>query len=269
MNETVFAYCPKQSFLHDIDPIKKIVWLIMVGLMSMIFQTGLLQFPLFVLLALTGVLFAGLPVKNIFTSLKPIWLLAFIVLVIQSLVIKGETLLFSVGPIQIYAEGLMSATGVALRMVNVAVGSVVFLFTTHPRDLAIASTEKFKLPVRGAQGLFLALRFLPLLQDEYQDIVAAHKVRGAGGGKSLKDRFTRLQRFTVPYLFSGLRRAQITALAMDSKAFGAYPTKTYFHIVSYPKKGWLFLLAWALIGVIFAYLIVNGYIPDVTQVRFA
>ncbi len=129
MNETVFAYCPKQSFLHDIDPIKKIVWLIMVGLMSMIFQTGLLQFPLFVLLALTGVLFAGLPVKNIFTSLKPIWLLAFIVLVIQSLVIKGETLLFSVGPIQIYAEGLMSATGVALRMVNVAVGSVVFLFT--------------------------------------------------------------------------------------------------------------------------------------------
>jgi len=101
----------------------------MVGLMSMIFQTGLLQFPLFVLLALTGVLFAGLPVKNIFTSLKPIWLLAFIVLVIQSLVIKGETLLFSVGPIQIYAEGLMSATGVALRMVNIAVGSVVFLFT--------------------------------------------------------------------------------------------------------------------------------------------
>lgn len=269
MNDALFAYYPGRSFLHEVDPIKKMLWLVLVGIMSMAYQNAMLQLPLFALLFVTATFFTHIPPLKIFVNLKPIWYLAVFVLVIQSLAIKGEILILSLGIAKVYYEGILAAAAVAFRMVNIAMASIIFLYSTHPRDLAIAASEKLKFPIRGAQALFLALRFLPLLQDEYQDLVAAHKVRGAGGGKGIKDKLTRIQRFTVPYLFSGLRRAQITALAMDSKAFGAYPTKTYYHQLAYPARGIAFLLVWVMIAAIFTYLVLSGTISDLGQVRFA
>ncbi|ATW25854.1 energy-coupling factor transporter transmembrane component T family protein [Candidatus Formimonas warabiya] len=269
MKETIFSYNLKRSFLHGIDPISKLIWLVIIGILAMVFQTPFIQIALFLLLMGTATILAKVPFLSVFVKLKPIWILALIILVIQSIVIQGDHLLVKIGPITVYLEGMMVAVSVGLRMVNIALGSVIFLFSTHPRDLAISVHEKLGLPVRGTQAFFLALRFLPLLQDEYEDLVAAQKIRGAGGSKSLTEKFSRLKRFTVPFLFCGLRRAQITAMAMDSKAFGANPNKRYYHEVNYPLSGKIFVLGWIIIIGIFYYLVSNGYVQNIEQLRFA
>lgn len=135
---------------------------------------------------------------------------------------------------------------------------MIFLTTTSPRDLAIACTKKLKLPARATQALFLALRFLPLLKDEYADLKDAHSVRGAGVGNGVRDRLQRWQRFNVPFLFSALQRAQVTALAMDSKASGAYPTKTFYHQVDYLLRGKIFSVVWILLLLISFYLLLRA-----------
>ncbi len=111
---------------------------------------------------------------------------------------------------------------------------------------------------RQQRGQCVHRYLLPLLEDEYADLQDAHNVRGAGAGNGIRDRLQRWQRFTVPFLFSALQRAQVTALAMDSKAFGAYPTKTFYHQVAYPLRGKIFSAFWISLLLLSIYLLLTG-----------
>jgi energy-coupling factor transport system permease protein len=189
--------------------------------------------------------------------------------VLQMFFIKGQQIIFSVGPLHATMTGFLIGAAAGFRVVNLASVSMIFLVSTSPRDLAITTHEKLKLPARATQALFLALRFLPLLEEEYADLTAAHKVRGAGAGNSIRERIQRLQRFTVPYLFSALRRAQVTGFAMDSKAFGAYPTKVFYHQVRYPMVGKIFAALFFLLLILSIYLLATGRLHIIGDVRMA
>jgi energy-coupling factor transport system permease protein len=58
----------------------------------------------------------------------------------------------------------------------------------------------------------------------------------------------------VPLLATAIRKAERTALAMDSRAFGAFETRTYFCQVALAPHDWLFVIAfWGLsLALIFA-----------------
>ena len=51
-------------------------------------------------------------------------------------------------------EALARYEAAGLRIVNLALSSMIFLFTTSPRDLAISATDKLKMPMRATQALF-------------------------------------------------------------------------------------------------------------------
>ena len=189
--------------------------------------------------------------------------------VLQMFFVQGDQTLFLLGPLRASIRGALIGAAAGFRVINLASTSMIFLVTTAPRDLAISAHEKLKLPARATQALFLALRFLPLLEEEYADLSAAHTVRGAGAGKSLKDRVQRMGRFTVPFLFGALRRAQTTGLAMDSKAFGAYPTKVFYHQVRYPLKGKVFAMLWVLLLILSIYLLASGKLVIIGDLRLA
>jgi energy-coupling factor transport system permease protein len=224
---------------------------------------------LWVAILLMALALTRLSPGEIWGFVRFIYFLGGLIFVMQSLFVPGGPVLAQWGPLQVHQEGLLIGAAAGLRIVNLATSSMIFLVSTSPRDLAIAATEKLRFPVRATQAVFLALRFLPLLEDEYADLMDAHKVRGAGAGNGLRERVGRLKRFTVPFLFSSLRRAQVTALAMDAKAFGAYPTKTFYHQVQYPLHGKIFAAIWVVLLVVGIVLVATGRLQRIGDLDMA
>jgi energy-coupling factor transport system permease protein len=73
----------------------------------------------------------------------------------------------------------------------------------------------------------MALRFLPIVQQEVDAVKAAHAIRGRASSSPIRHRFRLWQRYLFTVIVNGLRKAESTALAIESRGFGAYPDRTY------------------------------------------
>ncbi len=267
---TRYAYRDADTFMHSLDPVSKLVWLLSLTLMLIVLIIPWVQLLLWAVILLMALFLARLSPAYIWGYLRFIYFLGAFIFIMQSLFVGGTVpVLWSWGPLTVHQDGMLIGSAAALRIINLATSSMIFLVSTSPRDLAISATEKLGLPIRATQALFLALRFLPLLEDEYADLKDAQRVRGSGAGKGLRERAKRVQRLTVPFLFSSLRRAQVTALAMDAKAFGAYPTKTFYHQVQYPLRGKIFAAVWVLLLIVGIYLVLTGQLQRVGDLYMA
>jgi energy-coupling factor transport system permease protein len=88
---------------------------------------------------------------------------------------------------------------------------------------------------------------VPLVQEELDNIRAAHQVRGATYGRGLVARARRTIGYAIPLLAISVRRAERVALAMDSRGFGARRDRTYYRTTRLSRADGLFALGSALV----------------------
>lgn len=105
----------------------------------------------------------------------------------------------------------------------VSLGAVVW--TTKVKDFVNGLIGGFHLPYRISFGLFIALRWMPLLDQELSIIRDAHAIRG--GQKSLIGRLTVYRGYLFALLINSLRRAELLSYAMDTRGFGAYDRRSF------------------------------------------
>ncbi|GAA4480734.1 energy-coupling factor transporter transmembrane component T [Microbacterium panaciterrae] len=133
-----------------------------------------------------------------------------------------------------FATGLRIAALLALAL-------IAGLTTTGP-DLVRAGVQQLRIPYRIGYAALAAYRFVPRFGDELSVIRAAHRVRGTHGGRSPFARIARGWGYIVPLLAGAIRHAERVALAMDSRAFGAHPTRTERHEVPFRSRDVVFLV---------------------------
>jgi energy-coupling factor transport system permease protein len=102
----------------------------------------------------------------------------------------------------------------------------VFVLTTSPRQLVIGLV-KLGIPYRLAWGVLLALRYIPVITAELEQIRDAQLVRGVRSNGGISGRLEMYRRYTLPLLASVLRKAEDSALAMDGRGFGAYDDRVF------------------------------------------
>ncbi|MDQ0199720.1 energy-coupling factor transporter transmembrane component T family protein [Neobacillus ginsengisoli] len=248
-----FQYQEKKSFMHDVDPITKIVWMICISILVFIYETAIPQLVLFVITLATAFILARLSPKFV---LRGIWIMLLFSIgffILQVLFVPGRTQLFSLGPLRIYMESVDFATAITFRILTIFTTSLVFVATSDPRDIVISLTKQLKIPYRYAYSIFVALRFVPTLESEARVIEAAQTIRGVGKQKGLKNKVENIKRFSLPLLMGALRRVRITANTMEAKGYGAYSDRTYIRSIKISKKGIGFVALWMALTV---YLIV-------------
>jgi len=155
----------------------------------------------------------------------------------------GATPLARLGPVEVTGPALETAGSLALRLLAMAAFSAVFVKTTDPADLVLSLVQQGRLSFRFAFGTLVGVRMLPLLRSEYMTIRAAHRVRGVREGRGVRGVWHRLRRYSLPLLTGAIRRAGRVALAMEARAFGAYPERTYRRRLVVSAADWLLLLA--------------------------
>jgi energy-coupling factor transport system permease protein len=158
----------------------------------------------------------------------------------------GETMLINLGPIHYTLEGLIKRASNAIRIIDVMFGSFLFIWTTNPRDFVVALTY-LGVPYRIAFTVFVGLNYIPVLANEFAMIKEAQTLRGLKQDRSFKGLLRQYTSSVVAILIRGLRKAQITAYALDSKAFGAYTDRTYVNDFKWSASGVVLLVGTALL----------------------
>lgn len=154
---------------------------------------------------------------------------------------RPVTILWQAGGVRIILEGIRVGISLTLRMLAIVTLSILFVATTDPTDFVLSLIQQARFPFRLGYGILVAYRFLPLWRTELEIIRAAHRIRGAGERPTLRGRWEQLQRYAVPLLASAIRKSERVAIAMDSKAFGALPQRTYYRDVHVRRMDWAFL----------------------------
>ena len=151
---------------------------------------------------------------------------------------------------QIPMEDVWTALSLAFRALAFATLSLLFIFTTNMVHFILSLIQQLKLPPKLAYGILAGYRFLPMLKNEFTQVRAAHRIRGVNRPKSWKEKIIQYQRFAIPLLAGAIRKAERTAVAMESKGFTGAKTRTFYRPMVIQRKDWLFpLMMFGMLGV--------------------
>ncbi len=248
---TFGQYYLADSFVHKMDARVKLL-LTLLFMVGIFFVKSFVVFGFVAVYLLTVILIARVPLRSVFKSIKGIIVLLVLTAVINILFTKGandaEQPLWSWSPwngftIEIYANGLIKAGKLFLRLVMLVMGSSILTLTTTPVDLthAVESLLKplriIRFPVHEfALIMSLTLSFIPSLIEETDRIIRAQKARGADfdtGG--LVKRAKAFVPILIPLLVGGFRRAEELANAMNSRCYEGATKRTCMRVM---KLSW-------------------------------
>ena len=157
-----------------------------------------------------------------------------------------------IGAWSLHAEALTIGLTTGIRLGAIAALALLAGVTTTGQDLVRAMVQHLRVPYRVGYTALAAFRFVPRFGPELDLLRQAHRVRGAHGGRGPFAALARGFGYVVPLLAGAIRHAERVALAMDARAFGAYPTRTERHLVPWRARDTAFVLGfWAASAAIF------------------
>lgn len=237
-NVALGQYMPLDSVVHKMDPRSKIM--IMLFLMVAIFiPAGVLGYVIIGIFILLSLYLSKLNIKYALRTMKPmLWMMAFL-LVINLLVIKTGTPLFSIKGFIIYSDAVNQTLYIVVRLMLMVIITTVSTATTKPLDLTLGIEkllkpfEKIGVPAHIiAMMISIALRFIPTLIEETQRIMNAQASRGVDlENGSIKEKIMAILSLIVPLFVSAFDRADQLANAMEARGYDPSRKRTRYKVL--------------------------------------
>lgn len=249
-------YAPYDSFIHRMDPRNKIFCLI--ALMVAIFisySTWELTFivgGVLALLVFSFVLMSHISFRQLFGSLKALWIVIIFLMIINCLVppAGASVIAFSIGTFPIYVDAILQSAKIVIRLVLMISLSMILTATTKPLELTYA-LEWYLTPLKiirfpaheVAMTISIALRFIPTLLDEVDRIMKAQSSRGVDfkHGK-LSTRFKAIISLIIPLFISAFQRSEELADAMEARGYDPKQKRTRYRKLRWNVSDFFVLL---------------------------
>ena len=223
-------YVAGESLIHRLDPRVKIVSVVTLSFLT--FGAGPAEIALISLFLATLLGASGLSPFRTATALRPVAFFLALIFVMHAFLTEGTPLL-SLAPLPaaLTREGLAQGAYVTWQFASLVIAAAVLTMTTLPSDL-VGGIERLLRPLARvgipsqdiAVMISMALRFIPMLLEEYERLRMAQMARGSDFSVG---RITlRIQAFAalaVPLLLSAFRRADELALAMEARGYRRGP----------------------------------------------
>ena len=236
-------YAPYNSFIHRMDPRNKIFCLI--ALLVAIFISygtweltfiigGILAVIIFTLAIISHVSF-----KSLFSSLKALWLVIIILLLINCAIppVGAQNVAFSIGTWNVYWESILQSLKIILRLILMLALTMILTATTKPLDLTralewyLTPLKLIKFPAHEiAMTISIALRFIPTLLNEVDRIMKAQSSRGVdfAHGK-ISSRLKAIVSLIIPLFISAFQRSEELADSMEARGYDPKQKRTSYH----------------------------------------
>ncbi len=225
-------YADNDSRLHSMHPLVKLIMLLCFSF-SVFAVPSWLGGVILLCVVLVAYRLAELGLAFFFHKLRFILIFGLFILIIQILAVKEGLLIwqFSLGSLSlsVWSEGLLGGLSMMLRFVNIISSSYLFVATTDPNRLAY-SLMQVGLPYRFGFMLITALRFIPVFQQELEQVKNAQMAKGIDmEGLSPRKLLRAVRYLLVPLVISALSKVDFLSNSMEGRAFGLYTERSYMY----------------------------------------
>ena len=237
---TLGQYFPGNSPVHRLDPRTKLLMLV-VYIISLFTAQNWISYGLNLLFLIMVIAVSTIPVKSIVRGMKPLVFILVFTGILNLFFTGGETVWVQIWRITITKEGVVRAVLMVLRILMLISGTFLLTYTTSPIALTdgleslLSPLKKLKLPIHELSMMMcIALRFIPTLIEETDNIMSAQKARGADfESGNLMQRVKALVPILVPLFISAFRRADELATAMECRCYQGGDGRTKMKILRY------------------------------------
>jgi energy-coupling factor transporter transmembrane protein EcfT len=226
-------YLPGDTVVHRLDPRVKI--LSVVALSMIIFASTPVEILLISFFLIAVIRATRMTPLQALGALRPVAVFMAMIFLVHLFFTEGRPILtLTPLPVRITQEGLARGIYVTWQFAGLVLGAAVLTMTTPPSDL-VAGIERLLRPLSRvgipsqdlAVMIAMALRFMPMLLEEYDRLRTAQMARGADfttGSLALRTRA--VAALAVPLLLSAFRRADELAVAMEARGYRRGPRTT-------------------------------------------
>ncbi len=235
---TTFSFQPGTSVLHKLDVRFKILFVILISLISL--NGGFMG--LGILSALITVLMwhLRLPLKSSLKEFRFFFILLILILVSRMLTTPGAPLI-EFDSIEISLPGLLSGIQICWRLIIIALLGFLFVFTTRSSEVK-AAVEWFLRPFgflpaqRVAIMMGLIVRFIPVILNQTKETAEAQRARCL---ENRKNPLYRLVRLGIPLIRRTFEQADRLSIAMEARCYSENRTEP---VLCATRKDWMALL---------------------------
>lgn len=225
--KSISLFVDNGTYLTKLHPFTKLLYIltaIAVPLMwGQLFVYGIFVFASVCLLISAGLLKKAIPlIAFSFTILLTIF-------IIHGLFHQGNTnVLFVIGPLRFYREGLRYALGIGCNILNMLLSFAVFVLTTRTVDL-VEALEKCGFPSKFTYIISSVFQIVPQMTGTMNTIMDAQRSRGLETEGKLWVRAKAFLPLISPVVMSSLINTRERAIALEVRGFESGCKKTYLN----------------------------------------
>ncbi|EKN69784.1 cobalt/nickel transport system permease protein [Neobacillus bataviensis LMG 21833] len=225
--KSISLYVDRESIIHDVDPVTKLIYILFALLLPIILPSFTISF------VCLGFSLLLLIVAKVIRKAVPVFGFVFFVL-ITVVIIQGlfkpenETVLFQVGPVAMYKEGLLYALTITLRVTNIVSSFMILVLTTKPSDLVETLVRKGMSP-RIGYVIVSVFQIIPEMMSSMETIMDAQRARGMETEGNLLVRIKAFVPLLGPVILGSLINTKERAMALEVRGFNSKSPKTYLY----------------------------------------
>ena len=261
MEKMIFGrYIPGDSFVHRLDPRSKLMF-VFAFIVVVFLANNTVTYALLLAFTLFVILMSRIRLYFLINGLKPVIILLVFTFLIHIFFTREGDLLFELGFLKIYEEGLRQGIFISIRFLVLVFMTSILTLTTSPISITdgievlLNPLKKLKMPVHElALMMSIALRFIPTLMDETDKIMKAQMARGSDlSAGSLKERVKAVVPLLVPLFVSAFKRAEDLATAMEVRGYRGGEGRTRYRQLKWDWRDTLCIVAFVVMTVLLVF----------------
>ena len=242
-------YRPLDSFLHRLDARASLLPIAVVLVLSL--MTVSIAFYAVLLFSLVAALLtSGISVLSLVRSFRPVLILVLMTFIYHLLFSgRGTPVSYRFLDLPIYSGAVKIGLFYSLRLVLFVAVAFLMTLTNSPSELSeafiamLSPLKRLRIPVNDL-GLvvFIAMRFIPVLYEEFVMIRNAQIMRGVSFSGSWLERIRKTTTLLIPVFASAMIRADELALAIEARGYDSHPDRTIYSHARFGIRETIFAL---------------------------
>ncbi|SET52062.1 energy-coupling factor transporter transmembrane component T family protein [Lacrimispora sphenoides] len=243
--KSISLYVDKDTYLTRLHPFAKMFY-ILAAVSAPLIGGALWIYGLFLAVSL-GLLISGKIIRKVFPLIAFSFTIIITIFLIHGLFNQeNQKILFHIGPLAFYQEGLLYATRIGLNILNMLLAFATFVLTTKPADL-VETMEQAGFSPRFGYMISSVFQIIPQMMGTMNTIMDAQRSRGMETEGSLLVRARAFIPLISPVVSSSLINTRERAIALEVRGFDSKNKKTFLREYRLAGKDKAFMSLMALL----------------------
>ncbi len=243
--KSISLYVDKDTYLTRLHPFAKMFY-ILAAVSAPLIGGALWIYGLFLAISLC-LLISGKIIRKVFPLIAFSFTIIITIFLIHGLFNQeNQKVLFHLGPLAFYEEGLLYAARIGLNILNMLLAFATFVLTTKPADL-VDDLEQAGFSPRFGYMISSVFQIIPQMMGTMNTIMDAQRSRGMETEGSLFVRAKAFIPLISPVVSSSLINTRERAIALEVRGFDSKNKKTFLREHKLAGKDKTFMLLMSLL----------------------